>query len=190
MAINNTVYVNVRMIEGDLAPELNIYYFRLVAAHFFELCSWLRETPPRWPEIRKFLVRLPEDAKRTLAELEAFADPRHTHFAALSRSRHTLFHYPDLHPAKADAGAEELANALAEVADFTSTIEGGVEWASFRACFADEVALQFLAPHDEDWHKLFEELQGPMFGVVEFGQAVLLEYMKAADPERVEIFGR
>ncbi|MCW2783370.1 MAG: hypothetical protein JWR35_3821 [Marmoricola sp.] len=189
MAINDTIYVNVRMIEGDLPPELDLYYFRLVAGHFIEVCTWLAETPAQWPEVQTFLDGLPDDARNMLAELQAFASQRHPLHSTLTRSRNTLFHYPTLHPARDEAGVEELANAMREASDLHSSLESGKDWASFRARFADEVAVQFVSTDQAKTRELFDSLQGPMFSLVEFGQAVLLEHLKRLDPAVVQPFG-
>lgn len=191
IAANDVTYVNVRMIEGDLEPALDLYYFRLAAAHFIEACDWLEKTPKHWPQLREFIATLPDDARAKLDRLQAFSSQRHPLNATLSRSRDTLFHYPDIQPEKERAGREEMANALAEAADITSTIEGGDDYASFRACYADEVAVQLVAPEQEELEHLLEELRGPMFELVEFAEAVLLAFL-TSDPahrEKVEIFG-
>jgi hypothetical protein len=188
MAINNTVYVNVRIIEGDLPPELNLYYFRLVAGHFFEACTWLAETPSRWPEIQEFLDGLPYEAKERLSALQGFASQAHPLHEVLSRSRNTLFHYPTVHPQRDEAGIEELAAAMREAADLMSSMESGEEWASFRARFADDIAVQFLGTSEDELSDLFSQLQEPMFSLVELGQAVILEHLKRVDPKAIETY--
>jgi hypothetical protein len=51
IAANDSIYLNIRLIDGGLPPELNIYYFRLLAAHFFEAAEWLANTRNTWPEV-------------------------------------------------------------------------------------------------------------------------------------------
>jgi hypothetical protein len=189
MAINDTVYVNVRMIEGDLPPELDLYYFRLVAGHFIEVCTWLAETPAQWPEVQTFLGDLPDDAREKLIELQSYASQTHPLHQTLTRSRNTLFHYPTLHPARDEAGVEELANAMRDASNLESSIEGGREWASFRARFADEIAVQFVGASESETRELLDGLQAPMFSLVEFGEAVLLQYLQQLDPVVVRQFG-
>jgi hypothetical protein len=75
------------------------------------------------------------------------------------------------------AGAEELANALREGEDLDGWIESGEEYASFRAVFADDVAVQFLAESEEATEDLMKSLRGPVFELVEFAEAVLLEQL-------------
>src|SRR3954463_13871973 len=92
MAANNTVYLNVRLIEGDLPPELNLYYFRLLAAHFFEAADWLRSTRFHWPEIDKLVDSLDADNRARFERIAAFADQSHPLHDRLRRSRATMFH--------------------------------------------------------------------------------------------------
>lgn len=94
----------------------------------------------------------------------------------------TLFHYPEMHPNKEQAGIEELANALAHAKDLDGWIEGGQDYASFRASFADEVAVQFLAENEAEIRELMGQLKDPVFQLVEFAQAVLLAQLKRAPP--------
>jgi hypothetical protein len=190
MAANNTVYINVRMIEGELPPELNVYYFRLLAAHFFEAACWLQKTRKTWPEIDALIGSLDGEAQERYDRIVAFATQRHPLHDVLRRSRTTLFHYPELHPGKEQAGVEELANALSAAKDLEGWIEGGEIYASFRASFADEVALQFLTSDDETTKEVMEELRGPVFELMEFAEAVLLEQLKRVDPSKTTVWNK
>jgi hypothetical protein len=181
MAANNAIYLNVRLVEGDLPPELNMYYFRLLAAHFFEAARWLGETRASWPEIDRFVNSLDAANQERFEKIADFASQRNRFYANLSRSRSTLFHYPTMHPDRDAAGAEELANAMREVADADGWIESGEDYASFRATFADDVALQFLSTDNQETEELMEELRGPVFELVEFTEAVLLAHLKSLD---------
>lgn len=55
-----------------------------------------------------------------------------------------------------------------DAADIRSSIAGGEDYASFRALFADEIALQFLARDEKETEQLMEQLQEPMFELVQF----------------------
>jgi hypothetical protein len=184
MAANNTVYLNVRMIEGDLPPELNLYYFRLVAAHFFEAVMWLKRTSKTWPEVRELIESLDDQARARYKHLLAFTSPKHPLYPRLRRSRMTTFHYPEMHPEKARAGVEDLANALREAKDLDGWIEGGEEYATFRAPFADEVAAQFLGESEEDTAELMGSLEEPVFELVEFANDVLLAQLTRVSPKK------
>jgi hypothetical protein len=90
MAANNTVYLNIRMIEGDLPSELNLYYFRLVAAHFFEAVMWLKRTSKTWPEVRELVESLDEEPRARYKYLLTFTSPKHPLYPHLRRSRMTV----------------------------------------------------------------------------------------------------
>jgi hypothetical protein len=188
MAANHSIYLNVRLIEGDLPPELNLYYFRLVAAHFFEASDWLRRTPETWPEVREFIASLEEEQQAQYGRLTAFSKQNHPLHHALRRSRVTLFHYPEMHPGREQAGQEELANALEKAAELDGWIEGGQEYASFRASFADEVSLQFLGEEQDALEAVMMALREPVFELVVFAEAVLLEQLKRSDPLDVVVW--
>lgn len=188
MAANNTIYLNVRLIEGNLPPELSMYYFRLLVAHFFEAAQWLSDTRSTWPQVDQFIDSLNGAHQQRFDRIAEFGSQRHRFYANLSRSRATLFHYPTMHPDRDAAGAEELANAMREVADADGWIEGGSDYASFRATFADEVALQFLSTSDQENQEIMEELRGPVFELVEFAEAVLLAHLKTVDPTATTIW--
>lgn len=124
MATNHILYLNVRLIEGadDLPPETNVYYFRLLAAHFMEAVEWLAKTPSRWPQVEDFISKsLPDSAREEYRRLVAFASQTHPLHDVLKLSRVTLFHYPEMHPAREGAGQEELAQALDAAADLQSS---------------------------------------------------------------------
>lgn len=177
MATNHMIYLNVRLIEGNdaLPPETNIYYFRLLAAHFIEAVEWLKKTRRYWPQINDFIAgSLPTEAQEGYDGLVAFASQTHALHDVLKRSRVTLFHYPEMHPAREAAGHEELAQAMNDAADIRSSIAGGEDYASFRALFADEIALQFLARDEKER----EQLREPMFELVQFTEQVLVEHLK------------
>lgn len=188
MATNNTIYLNVRLIEGDLPPELSTYYFRLLAAHFYEAATWLVKTRGRWPEIDSFVAALDADAQQRYASVVAFAQPSHPHHEVLKRSRVTLFHYPDMVQGKEKAGQEELANAMSEAKDLDGWIEGGSEYASFRATFADEIAVQLLSPSTAETEQLMEDLREPVFDLVKFTEKALYGHLISKDPNLTTVW--
>ncbi|ADB49109.1 hypothetical protein Cwoe_0675 [Conexibacter woesei DSM 14684] len=58
-----------------------------------------------------------------------------------------------------------------------SSIEGGKDYASFRALFADEIATQFLTRDDTELRAIFEQLREPVFDVVRFTELALLAHL-------------
>jgi hypothetical protein len=187
MAANNAVYLNVRMIEGDLPPELSIYYFRLIAAHFFEAATWLKKTRHA-DEIDELITSLDDESRSRYDNIVAFASQKHPLYVRLRRSRATLFHYPTMHPAKDKAGTEELANAMREARDLDGWIEGGHDYASFRAVFADEIALQFLAENKEAMSEIAAELSAAVFELVEFAESALLVQLKRTSKHKTRLW--
>jgi hypothetical protein len=157
---------------------LNVYYFRLVSSHFIEAVDWIGRTRHTWPLIDEFIRSLDEDSQARCDRLLAFTDRKHPLYERLRRSRNTLFHYPVMHPERERAGVEELANALNDAKDLDGWIEDGGHYATFRATFADTVALQFLAGSEEETVKLAEQLEGPVFELVQFTTDVLLAQLK------------
>jgi DNA-binding XRE family transcriptional regulator len=188
MAANNTIYLNVRLIEGDLPPELSMYYFRLLVAHFFEAADWLKKTRATWPQVDELINSLSNKDQQRYEHIVAFASQEHRFHENLQRSRSTLFHYPVMHPDREASGAEELANAMREVVDLPSWIEGGEDYASFRATFADEIALQFLSDSNEENEEIMEDLRQPVFELVEFAEAVLLAHLKTVPKDKTTIW--
>lgn len=190
MAANNAIYINIRIIEGDLPPEHNLYYLRLLAAHFFEAAEWLQESRALWPEIDELIKSLDANSQERHDRIVAYASQKHPLHERLRRSRMTLFHYPTIHPAREEAGIEELANAMREAKDLEGWIEGGQEYASFRFSFADEIAVQFLAESDEATREVMEDLRDNIFELVRFAEAVMYEHLKRVPPERTVIWER
>lgn len=186
MGANYSVYLNVRLIEGNLPPETSLYYFRLISGHFLEAAQWLKKTRKWWPEIDNFISALePQDQER-YEHIVAFGSQKHPLYKRLKESRSTHFHFPEMHPDKDAAGQEELANAMREAEGLEGWIEDGKDYASFRAAYADEVAVQFLATSTEETEEVMEALRGPVFELVEFTMSVLLAYLQTL-PETTAI---
>lgn len=188
MAANDAVHLNVRMIEGDLPPELMVYYFRLVASHFIEAVEWIGRTRRTWPEINEFIGSLDQDSQARLDRLLAFTDKTHPLYDTLRRSRNTLFHYPVIHPERERAGAEELANALNEAKELRGWIEHGEPYATFRATFADTVALQLLSASSEETTELADQLKGAVGELVKFTTAVVMARLRQIPPHQTQLW--
>jgi hypothetical protein len=178
------------LIEGDLPEEQNIYYFRLVAAHFFEAAVWLKSTRKTLPEVDELITSLDDAEAERYERIVGFASQRHRFFGNLKRSRSTLFHYPVIHPGREQAGEEELANAMRAAADLPGWIEGGEEYATLRVEFADQIAVQLVSEDEQETKELMEELRGPVFDLVLFSEAVLFKYLTSLPPEVTTIWGR
>lgn len=93
-----------------------------------------------------------------------------------------------MHPEKEKAGAEELANALDDAKGLDGWIEDGGHYATFRATFADTVALRFLSGSEEETVELADQLQGSVFELVEFTTAVLLAQLKRTPAHKTRLW--
>ncbi|MGH2879253.1 MAG: hypothetical protein ACRDK4_06590 [Solirubrobacteraceae bacterium] len=93
-----------------------------------------------------------------------------------------------MHPEKERAGAEELANALTDAKDLEGWIEDGGHYATFRATFADTVALRFLTGSEEDTIELTDQRNVPVFELVEFAMAVLLAQLKRTPKHKTQFW--
>lgn len=178
MASNDAIYLNIRLIEGDLPPALSIYYYRLMVGHFYEIATWLKQSRATWPEIEGFLTSLDAKYQERYERIVSFVDQTHPVYEQIKRSRHTLFHYPVMHPEREAAGVEELANAMEEAAGLPGWIEAADDYGSFRAAFADEIAMQFIADGEASIEQLMDELRMPIFELVELTEGALLAYLQ------------
>ncbi len=131
MSHNDVRHGNLRLIDtgGDEATRL--YYFRLVASHFYEIADDLKRDREEWVEVRDFIARLPEASRRDLdrvVEVAAELDRR------LGILRNSAFHYLELSRRDAAKGREKLQNALMEAAGLTgrATVGGDFRRDPFR----------------------------------------------------------
>lgn len=83
-----------------------------------------------------------------------------------------------------------LANALNEANELQGRIEHGEPCASFRATFADTVALQILSTSEEETTELADQLKGPVFELVKFTTDVLLAQLKRTPPQKTQLWRR
>jgi len=188
MGANYSVYLNVRLVEGNLPPEANLYYFRLIAGHFLEAAIWLQETRKQIPEVKEFISGLAAEDQERFENIAAFASQKHPLHKRLKESRSTHFHFPEINVNRDAAGQEELANAMREAASLEGWIEDGKDYASFRAAFADEIAVQFVTTSNEETVEILNALRGPVFELVEFTTAVLLAYLKTLPKKAIVIW--
>jgi hypothetical protein len=177
MAANQTIYLKVRVIEGDLPAEVDSYYVRLMASHLLEVAQWITDACKHSPEIDEFIQSLDEEALGLCDRIGAYASQKHDLNETLLRCRNTLFHYPEIHPDKQRAGQEEIANALIEVKDLPGWFEQGDIFATFRATFADEIAARFISDDSDGVALLEQELEDPMIELVVFAEKVILAYL-------------
>jgi hypothetical protein len=73
-------------------------------------------------------------------------------------------------------------------ADVCSSIEMGEDYASFRAVFADEIGVKFVAETDDAAEEILEQLREPVFELVRFAEAALLAQLKRAPLDATELW--
>lgn len=96
----------------------------------------------------------------------------------LEDHRNVTHHYPKMHHAAAQHGAEEMATALAEAAEIESTIDSGERFGDARLRFADEVGVQLLPPlDDQTW---MEHLRDTSISLAGFAQRAAQSYLDAS----------
>lgn len=74
--------------------------------------------------------------------------------------------------------------SLNDAKDLEGWIEDGGHYATFRATFADTVALQFLTGSEEETTELADRLNEPVFELVKFAMDVLLAQLKRTPKHR------
>jgi hypothetical protein len=164
MAANDLMVADARVHQAidENAEELG-YYLRLVSSHFHELAEFLKQSQ-RNEAVRAFLDSLSSEAR----EREAFIRKRATE---LSRPRQGLFHYPKV-------GDDELAKALAAVADETAAMTVRPAAPSMRFEFADVVALRraFGDPKAEAFKALVDRLHDAVSAFAKFASEAFTRY--------------
>jgi hypothetical protein len=141
-------------IEGGGAEEegLRIAKFRYQASLHYEAAGFIADAKRRFSEIASFVDALDEHARRECEAVLAGADSKSPEYLGkwVERNRGVTFHFPEMHPQKAEHDKEEITQALQDAADIESTIEFGETFASVRFRFADQLAVQWLPDAEAD----------------------------------------
>jgi hypothetical protein len=134
--------------------------FRQQASLHHEAAVFIKDARRRFSAIDDFITGLPADAQDECDQVVGGVDPQSAHYHGdwLADHRNVTFHYPEMHPDKAEHGREELTAALEAAAELESSIEAGVYFGSVRFRFADEVAVQWL-PDGPEQATLLENLR-------------------------------
>jgi hypothetical protein len=136
-------------LEDSTDPDAGgrrVSLFRQQAALHHEAASFVSSARRRFPEVDKFIDGLDADARDECELVLGGVDPASEHYHGdwLTDHRNVTFHYPEMHPEKAQHGREEITQALEEAAEVDSYIAHGDNFGSVRFRFADEVAVQWL----------------------------------------------
>jgi hypothetical protein len=177
--------------DGDAEDRSaeRVFSFRLQASAFFEASKFMRESVPRWPEIKRFISEVPDEAREQLKRVAGSTDRNSPDYigAWIERHRNVTFHYSEMHPERAAAGKEEISVALAQAADITSEIRLGENLISMRFPFADDVAVQWL-PDADHAESVLDVMRERVFDLVGFTEHAIDTYMSHLDPTRRPTF--
>jgi hypothetical protein len=136
--------------EADAAGLL-VMSFRFQAALHAEAAGFIGDARRMFPEIEQFVVGLSQSAQAHCQQVMDGLDPASPRYlgAWLTAHRNVTFHYPEMHPRKAEHGREEITEALRGAADKLSRIRVADAPNDLRFDFADEVVVQWL-PDDSN----------------------------------------
>lgn len=189
MALNDLLFVNRELLprlQGDAPPWENQYLGRLAGSHLYEASKFLGQAERRYGEdLRPFLDRLPDDAKRNYEAAKAVGPGNHAPFAEqLARLRNHFFHYAQLIPQAPQY--EELSRALEGHAELCSRIAYGDMLMQFRAEFADDIGAALAFEGDEGLSEFITALANSIVAFWRFVYAALVQYLEGKPFEVVD----
>jgi hypothetical protein len=166
--------------EGDAGEQM--WLFRHQASLFNEAASFIADTAHHYSAVEAFVSQLPPEARDEQDRIVGGVDPTSPHYvgAWLSAHRHATFHYPKMHPAKAERGEERVMQALDAASGQEGQITFDATLGSFRCGFADTVASQWL-PNDDELDTIIR-LREALLALVRFTQRALTAH-NATRPE-------
>jgi len=168
-------------LEGDTPEEIGrrVSLFRRQAALVHEAASFITDARRMFPQVASFVDGLEGKARDGCEHLIGAVDSGSAHYLGdwLEDHRNVTHHYPKMHPAAAQHGQEEMANALAEAADVESAIDSGQRFGEARFRYADEVGVQLLPRLDDpSW---VEGLSDTAMALADFAQRAAQAYLEA-----------
>lgn len=123
-------------LEGDSPEEIGrrVSLFRRQTALIHEAATFITDARRMFPEVATFVAGLESEARDGCERVIGGVDRGSAHYLGdwLEGHRNVTHHYPKMHQAAAQHGKEEMANALADAADFKSTIESGQRFGDAR----------------------------------------------------------
>jgi hypothetical protein len=123
---------------------------RIAQGHLYEAIVTLKAWRQSSPEVRALLNKLPEEAKRRLANVMGLEQQIGTE--ALEAVRQNSFHYPYPDPKRSPDSAAHLADAIRKNPDVEAGIDVG-EDVRGRYRFADQLMLSMaMGGHDPERH--------------------------------------
>lgn len=168
-------------LEGDTreATGRRVSLFRRQAALVHEAATFITDGQRMLPEVAGFIDALEQQARDGCERVIGAVDNASPHYLGdwLEDHRNVTHHYPKMHPAAAQHGQEEMANALADAAEIESTIDSGTRFGDARFRYADEVGVQLLPPIDNpSW---VEELRETAMSLADFAQRAAQAFLES-----------
>lgn len=171
-------------LESDTPEAIGrrVSRFRRQAALVHEAATFITDARRMFPAVAGFIDGLEDQTRDRCDRVIGAADPASPFYLGdwLEDHRNVTHHYPKMHPAAAQHGREEMANALSDAADIESTINSGTTFGDARFRFADEVGVQLLPRIDNPtW---FAELRDTAMALADFAQRAAQAYLDARPP--------
>lgn len=168
-------------LDGDTPEETGrrVSLFRRQAALIHEAAGFITDARRMFPAVSAFVAGLEMTARDGCARVIGAVDSTSPHYLGdwLEDHRNVTHHYPKMHPAAAEHGQEEMANALAGAAEIESTIDSGTRFGDARFRFTDEVGVQLLPPLEKPaW---VEQLRDTAIALADFAQRAAMAYLES-----------
>jgi hypothetical protein len=185
---SNDFFRMFRWVECTETVGTQLLAFRIQAAAIFEAATHLADTLRLVPEVKAFADRLPPEANADRDRVLAAVDKTSEHYIGdwAEPHRNVTFHYPEMHPAKAEHGQAEIKQALERAADLQSSISYGESPITVRFEFADEVAVQWLPEATPDNPGAVEALREAGVALAKFAQRAIGAYLEELPEGTVE----
>jgi hypothetical protein len=158
--------------SDDDAAGLRVMSFRYQASLHAEAAGFISDARRMFPEVEQFVAGLSESARAQCQQVLDGLNPTSPRYlgAWLTSHRNVTFHYPEMHPEKAQHGREEIMEGLRDAAAKESIIRIPDAPYDLRFDFADEVIVEWL-PADAD--------HAPIVGLRE-GVLALADFVREA----------
>jgi hypothetical protein len=161
---------------------IRIMSLRLEAALYHEAAKFISDACRMFREVDDFVRGLDDEAREDRERVVGGIDSHSEWYLGdwIEDHRNVTFHYPEMHPAKAAAGKEELSNALAAAASAEGTITKDELPTSVRFRFADEVVVQWLPDVATEGDRLVR-LRDAVLRLSRFMRSAVTAYLASRD---------
>lgn len=162
--------------EDPEAGARRMMLFRQQAALHYEAAKFVADARHNYDEIEEFIAALPEEAQDECSQVTDGIKAGSDVGEWLRNHRYVTFHYPEMHPAKAERGEEEIKKALEAAAEEPGTIFIGDDMGSVRFWFADEVARHWVPNDTPEQVARVIALRESMLALAQFAQRAFAAY--------------